>query len=66
MTSDHTNLQPPAGGTVITWTRPMLQRFKVAHANALCEDKTEFTFDGNEFVVGYAKYLIQYLEGVLK
>ena len=66
MTSDHTTLPPENGGTVVTWTRPMLRRFKLAYANALFENQTEFTFEDNVFVVGYAKYLILYLEGVLK
>ena len=44
---------------VITWTRPMLERFKKALAKA---NGKNFTFDGHEFVSGYAKYLIDYLE----
>ena len=44
----------------------MLQRFKLAYANALNHNNEKFVFDGNVFVVGYAKYLILYLEGVLK
>jgi hypothetical protein len=50
----------------INWDRPMLERFKKAHADAVAKKVTKFTFDGNEFLVAYAKYLIQYLEGVLK
>lgn len=44
---------------VITWTRPMLERFKTAYANTTAD---LFIFDGNTFVKEYAKYLIEYLE----
>jgi len=49
---------------VIVWTPEMGRRFKADYAKA-CLTKTKydtFVFDGNEFVLGYAKYLIQYLE----
>jgi hypothetical protein len=47
---------------VITWTRPMLERFKTAYDAATGDT---FVFDGNEFVVAYARYLIEYLEAKL-
>ena len=47
---------------VIAWTRPMLERFKVARTDA---GGKNFTFDGHEFVSNYAKYLIEYLEAHL-
>jgi len=52
----------------IAWTHPMLERFKAAYAQAcLNKDRTDtFYFDGHEFVIGYAKYLIEYLEGEFK
>jgi hypothetical protein len=53
----------PSTGTVIAWTRPMLERFKVV--NAQHHKGETFRFDGNEFDWGYAKYLIEYLEGNL-
>lgn len=44
------------------WDRAKLKRFRRAYKNA----KTEvFEFEGAEFVVGYAKYLIEYLDGLL-
>lgn len=46
----------------ILWDRPMLRRFKKAYFEAL-PDAT-FTFEGHEFVTNYAKYLIEYLEGI--
>jgi len=48
---------------MITWTPNKLKRFKKAY-NAYEEDT--FMFDGNEFVKGYAKCLIEYLEGRLR
>lgn len=49
----------------INWTRPKLERFKTAFEAALKQKGDTFSFDGNEFVKGYAKYLIEYLESVL-
>jgi hypothetical protein len=47
--------------TEIMWDRAKLKRFRRAYKNA----KTEvFEFEGAEFVVGYAKYLIEYLDGL--
>ena len=50
---------------LIRWTRPMLERFKVAHQAAVSMKADTFVFDGYEFVVGYAKYLIEYLNEIL-
>jgi predicted GTPase len=47
---------------VISWTRPMLERFKKAYATAVTANADTFRFDGNEFVRSYARYLIEYLE----
>jgi len=52
----------------ITWTRPKLKRFKEAYQSAMAtgevigHDPETFTFEGNEFVPAYAKYLIEFLE----
>lgn len=51
--------------TIINWDRPMLERFKKAYDAARKAGDTQFEFDGNVFVTDYAKYLIEYLEGVL-
>lgn len=57
----------PDNRPVINWTRPMLERFKVAYAEAAKAGKDAvFNFDGHDFVVGYAKYLIEYLDGNLQ
>jgi hypothetical protein len=50
---------------MINWTRPMLERFKKEYQKAVAAKKDTFVFDGNEFVVSYAKYLIEYLESKL-
>jgi len=50
---------------MISWTRPMLERLKKAHTQALAAGKTKddtFMFDNHEFVIIYAAYLIEYLE----
>ena len=50
---------------LIRWTRPMLERFKVAHQAAVSMKADTFVFDGHEFVVSYAKYLIEYLHEII-
>lgn len=49
----------------VKWDRPMLARFKRTYTQVVNHPKKPdtFTFEGHEYVVGYAKYLIQYLEG---
>jgi len=51
----------------ILFTPVKLKMFIRAYekAKALGE-KGVFTFEGNEYLVGYAKYLIQYLQGQYK
>lgn len=57
----------PENAPSINWTYPMLRRFRVAYAKACIVNNGEmtatFTFDGNEFVIGYAAYLIEFLNG---
>lgn len=48
---------------MISWTPTMLKRFKRAYKQALKDNVGVFTFDGNAFMVPYAKYLIEYLDG---
>jgi hypothetical protein len=57
---------PEKPGKMITWTRPMFERFKIAHKKAVDEKRESFMFDGNEFITNYAKYLIEYLGGKFK
>lgn len=47
---------------VINWTPDMLKRFKRAYTKAR-DDKLEvFIFDDNQYVLSYARYLIEYLD----
>lgn len=46
----------------ITWDHPMLIRFKARFEQAKTANESQFSFEGNEFVTDYAKYLIEYLE----
>ena len=39
-----------------------LKELRKAYARACKDHRDQFTHDGSEFVTGYAKYLIQYLE----
>lgn len=52
------------GRSEINWTPEMLRKFKIAYKQALAKvgRNGTFMFDGNEFVVAYAGYLIQYLD----
>jgi hypothetical protein len=50
---------------VIGFTRPTFTRFKAEYEKQIKDGakfEDQFTFDGRGFVVGYAKYLIEYLE----
>jgi hypothetical protein len=51
--------------TIVNWDRAMLRRFKSDYAEAVECGEDSFRFDGNDYLVGYAKYLICYLEGKL-
>lgn len=51
--------------TMVTWTRPLLNKFKMAYALAADEGKDVFIFENNGYTVGYAYYLITFLEGEL-
>lgn len=65
---------PNTHSATVEWTLPMLKRFKKACAAARKERETNpairstdtFTFEGNEYVVSYAEYLIKYLEVELR
>lgn len=47
----------------VEFTPAKLEKFRVAYAKAKLNPITdEFEFEGMTYVLGYAKYLIQYLE----
>ena len=47
----------------VNWSLTDFKYFKRAYARANNGGIEQFKFQGNDFVTGYAKYLIQYLEG---
>ncbi len=48
---------------LVTFDRPTLERFKTAYNKARLHPLTDvFEFDGKQYVLGYAKYLIEYLD----
>jgi len=49
----------------ITFDRPKLERLKKAYAKVKSDDII-FTFDGRDYLGGYAKYVIAYLETQLR
>jgi hypothetical protein len=51
-------------GEVVVWDRAMLERFKAALVAREPRDEP-FAFEGHDFDPGYARYLIEYLEGRL-
>lgn len=51
----------------IHWTRPKLEEFKKAYKDALSNSDTDmrdatFEFEGKNFILAYARYLIEHLE----
>lgn len=50
--------------SVISWDKPMRERFRKAYKKHINEEK--FEFEGHEYLVHYAKYLIEYLDMRLK
>lgn len=56
----------PTPWPVINWDSPMLKRFKVVITKANEAKAETIMFDGNEFDVTYALYLIEYLETKIK
>ena len=50
----------------LSWTKEAFLKFKKAYELALNQKNESFFFEGNEFLVSYAKYLIEYLEPQFK
>lgn len=48
--------------TTISWTKEKADEFKAAWEAADQAEKESFTFDENEFLVSYGRYLVEYLE----
>jgi len=41
---------------------PRLKRLQHAYDAAVADHQVQFTFEGDEYLVAYAKYLIEYLQ----
>ena len=52
--------------TSIQWTPELFQEFKEAYELATCSGSEIFKFAGCQFYTPYAKYLIEYLEGLFR
>jgi len=50
----------------IEWDKEKLQKFKLTYKTALRNHHVSFIFDKHEFILSYAKYLIEYLEQQFK
>lgn len=49
--------------SMVTFTPEKLDLFKKAFVKAVGGEQDQFTFEGREYVTGYAKYVIEYLDG---
>jgi hypothetical protein len=49
----------------IDFDRAKLERLKVRVKEAVEKDEQTFKFEGSEFMLSYAKYVIEYLESKL-
>ena len=56
---------PKTHDNYITWDRSLLEKFKKKYYYTVNGGAESFKFQGHEFLVAYAKYLIQYLDTVL-
>jgi hypothetical protein len=48
-------------GKSVSWTRPKLIRFAKAYEAAKANGCDSFVFDGDDYLVSYAKYMLQFL-----
>lgn len=47
---------------IVNFTKDKLKDFKKLYNTTVKENKKQFIFEGNLYLTGYAKYLIEYLE----
>lgn len=50
----------------MTFTKETLKQLETEYNTAVNAGKTQFTFQGQELLVSYAKYLIEYLQTQFK
>ncbi len=48
----------------ITYTKESIERLRKRYEEAIAGGDDRFTFEGNEYMIDYAKYMLEYLEGV--
>lgn len=48
------------------FTLDNINKLKKAYDKALLSQKVEFEFEGHTLLIGYAKYLLEYLENNIK
>ena len=46
----------------VVFTEKTLKEFEIAYEKALKAQHNTFVFEGNEYLPGYAKYMIEYLK----
>lgn len=49
----------------VSFTAQKREELRVAYAQAVAAKKEQFTFEGHELLVDYAKYLLQFLDAQL-
>ena len=64
MKHSYNNLNSNAS-VLVKWDRPMLERFRKAFKLAESENQDTFVFDEQGYTIGYAYYLICFLDGDL-
>lgn len=50
----------------VSFDRAKTDRLKLAMKEAKDQGRESFVFEGNEFLVAYAEYLVEYLDGYLQ
>lgn len=53
-------------GQTVEFDATKRDALRLAYDGAVTEGLDVFMHEGNEYVVGYAKYLLEYLDGVLQ
>ena len=52
------------GGKTVVFTEESIKRFEQTYDEANVKHVDRFVFDGNEYVTGYAVYLLEYLKDI--
>jgi len=61
-----TEFKPATTRPVLRFDKPMRERLRRAYEKAVNDNEAMFTFEDNEYVTNYAKYLLEYLDMKLK